>query len=128
VQVLGGAGEPIDKRASDLSIGDRMINAMFNGETIKYGVFQADDFIIDDIKEVQYNDFVYDVETSSHYFMTNGVRVHNCDQIDLEKLFKGGFSTGHGFLREPSEIRSYAALACIAIQSNQNDMHKRMVV
>ena len=50
-----------------------------------------------------------------------------CDQIDLEKLFTGGFNTGHGFLREHGEIRSYAALACIAIQSNQNDMHKRMV-
>lgn len=46
-----------------------------------------------------------------------------CCQIDLEKLFKDGFNTGHGFLREPSEIRSYAALACIAIQSNQNDQH-----
>ena len=46
-----------------------------------------------------------------------------CCQIDLKKLFKGGFSTGHGFLREPNDIRSYAALACIAIQSNQNDQH-----
>ena len=46
-----------------------------------------------------------------------------CCQIDLLKLFKGGFSTGHGYLREPNDIRSYAALACIAIQSNQNDQH-----
>lgn len=46
-----------------------------------------------------------------------------CCQIDLIRLFKGGFSTGHGHLREPRDIRSYAALACIAIQSNQNDMH-----
>lgn len=46
-----------------------------------------------------------------------------CCQIDLEKLFEGGFSTGHGFLREPNDIQSYAALACIAIQSNQNDQH-----
>ena len=46
-----------------------------------------------------------------------------CCQIDLLKLFDGGFSTGHGFLREPNDIRSYAALACIAIQSNQNDQH-----
>lgn len=45
----------------------------------------------------------------------------NC-QIDLLKLFRGGFSTGHGFLREPDSIRAYASLACIAIQSNQNDM------
>ena len=49
----------------------------------------------------------------------------NCCQIDLLKLFRGGFSTGHGFLREPNSIRSYASLACIAIQSNQNDMFQR---
>lgn len=46
-----------------------------------------------------------------------------CCQIDLQKLFKDGFSTGHGFLREPNDIQSYSALACIAIQSNQNDQH-----
>lgn len=46
-----------------------------------------------------------------------------CTQINLNKLFTGGFSTGHGFLREPQDIISYSALACIAIQSNQNDQH-----
>ena len=46
-----------------------------------------------------------------------------CCQIDIVELFKGGFSTGHGYLREPQDIQSYSALACIAIQSNQNDQH-----
>ncbi|MFA7589606.1 MAG: anaerobic ribonucleoside-triphosphate reductase, partial [Acholeplasmataceae bacterium] len=46
-----------------------------------------------------------------------------CCQIDLDKLFTGGFQTGHGSVREPQDIRTYAALACIAIQSNQNDQH-----
>ncbi len=46
-----------------------------------------------------------------------------CTQIDLNNLFKNGFSTGHGFLREPNDITSYAALAAIAIQANQNDQH-----
>lgn len=46
-----------------------------------------------------------------------------CCQIDLIKLFKDGFCTGEGFLREPQSIGSYAALAAIAIQSNQNDQH-----
>ncbi|OPX42541.1 anaerobic ribonucleoside-triphosphate reductase [Ruminiclostridium hungatei] len=46
-----------------------------------------------------------------------------CCQIDIVKLFKGGFCTGHGYLREPNDINSYSALACIAIQSNQNDQH-----
>ena len=46
-----------------------------------------------------------------------------CMQIDLDKLFKNGFNTGHGYLREPNSIISYAALAAIAVQSNQNDQH-----
>lgn len=46
-----------------------------------------------------------------------------CCQIDIQRLFRGGFGTGHGRVREPNDIRSYAALACIAIQSNQNDQH-----
>ena len=46
-----------------------------------------------------------------------------CSQIDLKKLFTNGFKTGHGSVREPRSINTYAALACIAIQSNQNDQH-----
>lgn len=46
-----------------------------------------------------------------------------CTQIELRKLFKNGFNTGHGYLRAPKSIGSYAALAAIAIQSNQNDQH-----
>ncbi len=46
-----------------------------------------------------------------------------CCQLDLNRLFEGGFSTGHGHLREPNDIMSYTALCCIAIQANQNDQH-----
>ena len=46
-----------------------------------------------------------------------------CTQIDISKLFKNGFSTGHGFLRTPNSIGSYTALAAIAIQANQNEQH-----
>lgn len=46
-----------------------------------------------------------------------------CCQIDLNKLLTGGFSTGYGYIREPNDISTYAALACIAIQANQNDQH-----
>ena len=51
-----------------------------------------------------------------------------CTQIDLIRLFQGGFCTGHGALREPQDIQSYAALACIAVQSNQNDQHRLHLV
>jgi len=46
-----------------------------------------------------------------------------CMQIELDRLFKNGFSTGHGHLRQPNDIMSYSALAAIAVQSNQNDQH-----
>lgn len=46
---------------------------------------------------------------------------YNCFQIPLAKLFKHGFSTGHGFLRPPKTIKTASELAAIAIQSAQND-------
>ena len=117
----------IDKRADQLKLGDVMVGVPYIDSNIKYAQFSKADYMIDHIYQIDYYDFVYDIETTDHHFMANGVLVHNCCQIDLEKLFKGGFNTGHGFLREPGEIRSYGALACIAIQSNQNDKHKRVL-
>lgn len=46
-----------------------------------------------------------------------------CNQIDIPKLFKNGFSTGHGYLREPGGIKTAFMLSAIAIQSSQNDYH-----
>lgn len=62
-----------------------------------------------------------DIHIHDMDFMNMGTLT--CCQIDIGRLFKDGFSTGHGFLREPQDIMSYAALAAIAIQSNQNDQH-----
>lgn len=62
-----------------------------------------------------------DIHIHDMDFMNMGTLT--CCQIDLDKLFTGGFSTGHGHLREPQDIASYAALAAIAIQSDQNDQH-----
>lgn len=76
------------------------------------------------VEKIGYNGLVYDVKTADNYFNANGVIVHNCCQIGLKSLLKRGFSTGHGFLRTPASINSAAALACIAIQSNQNDQHR----
>lgn len=46
-----------------------------------------------------------------------------CLQIDLNYLFENGFNTGHGYLRTPNDIATYAALTAIVIQANQNDQH-----
>ncbi|MCL2371273.1 anaerobic ribonucleoside triphosphate reductase [Candidatus Saccharibacteria bacterium] len=46
-----------------------------------------------------------------------------CCQSDPIKMFKDGFNTGHGHLRKPKSIGSYAALAAILLQANQNEQH-----
>ena len=102
-------------------------NANIDGDTamgtmLKYGCEGAKDY---------YEKHLLTPEQSAAH-RSGDIHIHDfdfyaltttCCQIDLLKLFKGGFSTGHGFLREPNNIQSYSALACIAIQSNQNDQH-----
>lgn len=102
-------------------------NANIDGDTamgtmLKYGSEGAKQF---------YEMFILKPEHSDAH--KNGdIHIHDmdfltltttCCQIDIEKLFENGFGTGHGYLREPNSIHSYSALACIAIQSNQNDQH-----
>lgn len=102
-------------------------NANINGDTamgamLQYGANTAKEYYLDNM-----------VRPSIAALHRNGdIHIHDldfygwtttCTQIELRKLFKGGFNTGHGHLREPKSIGSYAALAAIAIQSNQNDQH-----
>jgi len=113
------------KSAKDSDI--KRENANIDGDTamgtmLKYGSVSAKEF---------YEMYVLESEHAKAH-EKGYIHIHDldfltltttCCQIDLIKLFKGGFSTGHGFLREPNDIASYSALACIAIQSNQNDQH-----
>ena len=95
-------------------------NANIDGDTamgtmLKYGSVGAKEF---------YEMYVLEPEHAAAH--ENGdIHIHDmdfytltttCTQIDLTKLFNGGFSTGHGYLRTPNDITSYAALACIARQ------------
>lgn len=113
------------KSAKDSDI--KRENANIDGDTamgtmLKYGSVSAKEF---------YELYVLDSKHAKAH-ADGDIHIHDldfltltttCCQIDLIKLFKNGFSTGHGFLREPNDIASYSALACIAIQSNQNDQH-----
>ena len=102
-------------------------NANINGDTamgamLKYGSEGAKQFNLMFILKPEHAQAHRDGDIHIHDmdFLT---LTTTCAQIDLIKLFKGGFSTGHGYLREPQDIASYSALACIAIQANQNDQH-----
>jgi len=102
-------------------------NANIDGDTamgtmLKYGSegskFFIDNYILPkDASAAHLNGDIH-IHDKDFYMLTE-----TCCQIDLIPLFKNGFSTGHGHLREPNSIESYSALACIAIQANQNEMH-----
>lgn len=92
------------------------------GTMLKYGSegskYFIDNYILPkDISAAHANGDIH-IHDKDFYMLTE-----TCCQIDLINLFKNGFYTGHGYLREPNSIESYAALACIAIQANQNEMH-----
>ena len=102
-------------------------NANINGDTamgamLKYGSEGAKEFNLMFMMKPEHAEAHRngDIHVHDMDFLT---LTTTCCQIDLIKLFEGGFSTGHGYLRAPKDIRSYAALACIAIQANQNDQH-----
>ena len=46
-----------------------------------------------------------------------------CLQYDLENMFENGFYTKHGYIREAQSISTYATLATIIFQTNQNEQH-----
>ena len=46
-----------------------------------------------------------------------------CVQYDLEDIFERGFHTKNGSIRTPQSIQSYATLATIVFQTNQNEQH-----
>ena len=92
------------------------------GTMLKYGSegakYYVDNYVLP--KDVAQAHILGDIHIHDKDFY---MLTETCCQIDLLKLFKGGFCTGHGYLREPNSILSYASLACIAIQANQNEMH-----
>ncbi|MEG1604817.1 MAG: anaerobic ribonucleoside triphosphate reductase [Clostridia bacterium] len=102
-------------------------NANINGDTamgamLKYGAEGAKQFNLMFVLKPEHAQAHQsgDIHIHDMDFLT---LTTTCCQIDLLELFHGGFSTGHGVLREPNDIYSYSALACIAIQANQNDQH-----
>ncbi len=112
-----------DAKDSDVKRENANVNAdTAMGTMLKYGSESAKKF---------YEMFVLKPEHSKAH-ADGDIHIHDldfltltttCCQIDIVELFKDGFSTGEGHLREPNDILSYSALACIAIQSNQNDQH-----
>lgn len=102
-------------------------NANIDGDTamgvmLKYGSEAAKEFYLNQMIDSRFAKAHQNGDIHIHDLDFYSLTM-TCCQIDLIELFKNGFSTGDGYIREPNSIRSYASLACIAIQANQNDQH-----
>lgn len=115
---LKSASEDDTKRENANVDGDTAMGTM-----LQYGSTVSKEFAKSYLMKKKYADAHDDGDIHIHDMDFLPMGTTTCMQIDLEKLFKNGFSTGHGHLREPQDIMSYGALAAIAIQSDQNDQH-----
>ncbi|MGL5515151.1 MAG: anaerobic ribonucleoside triphosphate reductase [Sporomusa sp.] len=93
------------------------------GTMLQYGAAGSKQFVINHILKSSHASAHANGVIHIHDLDFEAIGTLTCCQIDINKLFNNGFSTGHGHLREPQDIMSYTALAAIAIQSNQNDQH-----
>lgn len=103
-------------------------NANVDGDTamgtmLQYGATISKEFAKSYLMKSKFGEAHDDGDIHIHDLDFLAMGTTTCMQIELDRLFKNGFSTGHGFLRCPNDIMSYSALAAIAIQANQNDQH-----
>lgn len=119
----------ISKIANDDAIHNdlKRENANIDGDTamgtmLKFGSTTSKEFYLSNVLNPEHAKAHLDGDIHIHDLDFYGLTT-TCCQIDLSKLFSNGFSTGHGHLRPPANILTASALACIAIQSNQNDQH-----
>lgn len=125
--------DSISKTISDILIKDskdcdtKRENGNVNGDTpmgtmlqIASGVsknFYINNMMSKDIAKAETEGYIH-IHDLDFYKLTV-----TCVQMDCEKLFKGGFNTGKGQIREPNSITAYASLAAVAIQAEQNFQH-----
>ena len=115
---LKSASEDDTKRENANVDGDTAMGTM-----LQYGSTVSKEFAKAYLMKKKFADAHDDGEIHIHDMDFLAMGTTTCMQIELDRLFKKGFSTGHGYLRPPKDILSFSALAAIAVQANQNDQH-----
>ena len=115
---LKSASEDDTKRENANVDGDTAMGTM-----LQYGSTVSKEFAKAYLMKKKFADAHDNGEIHIHDMDFLAMGTTTCMQIELDRLFKKGFSTGHGYLRPPKDIASFSALAAIAVQANQNDQH-----
>lgn len=117
ITLIEAAGANIKRDNANID-GDSAMGMMLQYGSTLSKIFGKTHIISDEYSELHSKGWIHIHDLD---FLPMGTTT--CMQINLDQLFERGFSTGHGFLRTPNSIMSYAALTAVAIQASQNDFH-----
>ncbi|QEH62073.1 ribonucleoside-triphosphate reductase [Spiroplasma chinense] len=94
-----------------------------SGKMMKFASIGAKEFALESLVNRHYSDLhkkslihIHDLD----YYPTKSA---TCVQYNIEEIFKNGFKTRNGLIREPQSIGVYTELAAIIFQTCQNEMH-----
>ena len=116
--------EIIDAQANDITRENANMNAdtpagmmmKFASEATKTYVDES--LLSDDVREAVYNGYIHIHDKD--YYPTKSL---TCLQQPLDKILDEGFHAGHGESRPAKRIETAAVLACISMETVQNEMH-----
>lgn len=116
--------EIIETKANDVTRENANMNAdtpagmmmKFASETTK--PFVDDYLICEDIKDAVRNNYLHIHDKD--YYPTKSL---TCVQHPLDRILRNGFIAGHGESRPAKRIETASMLACISLETAQNEMH-----
>lgn len=116
--------EIIDAQATDITRENANMNAdtpagmmmKFASESTKSFVDEC--LLSEDVKEAVKNGYIHIHDKD--YYPTKSL---TCVQHPLDKILKNGFFAGHGESRPAKRIETASILACISMETVQNEMH-----
>ncbi len=116
--------EIIDAQATEITRENANMNAdtpagmmmKFASESTKSYVDEC--LLSDDVKEAVKNNYIHIHDKD--YYPTKSL---TCIQHPLDKILEDGFFAGHGESRPAKRIETASILACISLETVQNEMH-----
>ena len=93
------------------------------GQMMKFASETSKDYAIKYLVDTKYADAHKEGYIHIHDLDYYPTKTTTCLQYDLDDLFENGFRSKHGFIRPPKSITTYATLATIIFQTNQNEQH-----
>lgn len=93
------------------------------GQMMKFASETSKDYALKYLVTPKYADAHKEGYIHIHDLDYYPTKTTTCVQYDMEDLFENGFKSKHGFIRQPKSISTYATLATIIFQTNQNEQH-----